>query len=147
LLFYKVVVFLNKKGLFSTGFLMSHEERMKKDKMFFVPANRGLELIRKDITTDFEDFPYKKVFQVSMEYLEEKTGLIFNWKGVKRIPVPTDKNQILKIRKIIDSADAAKAEKELRKGLIPEMRSIKVEEHITPAEEKHKQFKLNIILP
>ena len=95
--------------------------------------------------TVFTDFKYKKIFQVSIKYLEQQTGLNFSWKGVKQIQVPNDKNQIEKIRKIKDVRDAEKAEKILRAGFVPT--KLEAKAHVTDAEIKKKNFMLNIILP
>jgi DNA/RNA endonuclease G (NUC1) len=146
LLFYKVVVFPTKTGLFSTGFMMSHEQKMIEQKMFVKSQKKAnLEMMKAEVAQDFSDFKYKKVFQVNIKYLEEQTGLKFSWKGVTAIPVPNDKNQIKKIRKIKDSKEAAAAEKELRKGVAPKVLSI--EEELTLHEIKSKTYRLNIILP
>jgi len=146
LLFYKVVVFPSPAGLFATGFMMSHEQKMIEQKMFVTPKKRiAPELIKKEAAPDFSDFKYKKVFQVNIKYLEEQTGLNFTWRGVKSIPVPNDKNQVMKIRKIKDSKEAAEVEKKLRKGILPELKSSEAD--LTPYEIKNKTYKLNIILP
>ncbi|MFZ1453808.1 MAG: hypothetical protein WAT20_13965, partial [Ferruginibacter sp.] len=93
----------------------------------------------------FDDFPYKKVFQVNIDFLEKQTGLSFNWKGVKRIPVPNDKNQLMKISKIKDAGDAKKAETQLTRGFAP--KALTLDEELTEKEIKNKNFRLNIILP
>lgn len=103
LLFYKLIIFDTQDGLYSTAFIMSHEEKLKEQKMFATTDKKGkidaLEIL------PFSDFKYKKVFQVNINLLEEMTGLNFTWKGIKKISVPNDKNQIKKIRKIKDSSD------------------------------------------
>jgi len=145
LLFFKVIVFPTAKGLYTTGFMMSHEQKMIEQEMFVkLPVERGA-IARTIEEPRFDDFKYKKVFQVSIPFLEQQTGLNFSWKDVMPVAVPNDKNQIQKIEKIKDSKDAEEAERELRRGCIPKMREAK--EEITPREERTKNFKLNIILP
>ncbi|XZF12902.1 DNA/RNA non-specific endonuclease [Chitinophagaceae bacterium MMS25-I14] len=143
LLFYKVVVFMSSKGPYATAFMMSHEEKMIEDKLIQKPG--GMKMMAERFTPGFDDFKYKKVFQVNISYLEANTGLNFSWKNVKTIQVPDDKNQLLKIRKIKDAGDAARAEKKLVKGIVPE--TMKAEMDISPAEMKNKLFRLNMILP
>ena len=145
LLFYKVIVFPTPKGIFSTAFIMSHEQKMIEQKMFAV--GRGAVPAGTEIpeAPAFTDFKYKKVFQVNIKFLEEKTGLRFSWKGVKKILVPNDKNQIKKISMIKDASDAGKAEKELRRGIAPA--HLVKETDLTPHEIKNKTYRLNIILP
>ena len=62
----------------------------------------------------FDDFEYKKVFQINVGTLEKLTGLNFTWKGVQKLKLPVDKNQVLKIRSIKDAADA----RENSKGIV-----------------------------
>jgi endonuclease G len=145
LLFYKVVVFPTPKGLRSTAFVMSHEQRMIDQGMFLVP--RHLVMIESGEGVGiphFEDFKYRKVFQVSMKYLKELTGLNFSWRGIKAIKVPEDKNQVMKIRKIRDSADAASASRASRRNLSDP--AVMSEDDLTPAEVRSKSFKLNLFL-
>ncbi len=146
LLFYKVVVFPTPKGLYSTAFMMSHEQKLIEEKMFLKPPKSEMaEMITETTTPDFSDFIYKKVFQVNIKYLEKQTGLNFSWKAVKTIIVPNDKNQVKKIKKISDAKQASDAEKLLRKGIAPE--ALSIESDLTPHEIKNKTFKLNIIFP
>ncbi len=159
LLFFKVIVFPTTKGIYSTAFMMSHEQKMIEDEMFASgPQALG--------AGAFTDFPYKKVFQVNIPFLEKETGLKFSWPGVKKLVVPNVKNQIKKIKNIRDAADAKKAIKEnepeallrkieprkktaaraaLRKGLVPE--ALLTNADLTPKEIKHNKYKLNMILP
>lgn len=145
LLFYKVIVFSTIRGLYSTAFIMSHEQRMI-DQQMFVERKRAFVrgIAAKPVVPVFDDFKYRKVFQVNIRFLEEQTGLNFTWKGVKSIPVPNDKNQLKKIRKVTDSKEAAGLQQSLRRGVAP-VRSAKTD--LTPDEIKNKTHLLNIILP
>jgi DNA/RNA endonuclease G (NUC1) len=145
LLFYKVIIFPTSTGLYSTGFMMSHEQKMIEQNMFVIKPDTAERRAKSAAATDFADFKYKKVFQVNMKYLEQQTGLRFSWKGVKSIKVPNDKNQIIKIRKITDAKDAEKTEALLRKGIAPE--SLRSESDLSPLEIKNRSYSLNIILP
>ena len=145
LLFYKVIVFSSKKGIYSTAFMMSHEQKMIEQKMFI--QKPAIDNARFDLVgpaPNFTDFKYKKVFQVNIKYLEAASGLKFSWKGVKTIKVPADKNQVKKILEITNKDDAGKAEQLLRNGIVPV--GLEVEEEM-PGEEIIKHYRLNIILP
>lgn len=161
LLFFKVIIFPTTKGVYSTAFIMSHEKRMIEQKMFAGEpeglAGEGM----------FDDFKYRKVFQVNLSLLENETGLKFSWPGVKRIKVPNEKNQVKKIRSIRDAEDAKKAiktggmpeslsrkiqpskkdkaKKDLEKGLVPE--SLLSNANVTKKELKKGNYRLNLILP
>lgn len=117
LLFYKVVVFPTAVGLYCTGFMMSHEQRMKDQGMFVkVPARRNIP--KAATVNEFTDFKYKKVFQVNLKFLEKATGLKFRWPGVKSIQVPDDKNQLKKIRMTGSSRNIGKAVRKVKLNLI-----------------------------
>ena len=114
LLFFKVVVFMSKKGLYSTAFVMSHEKKMIEDNMFVRPApTRSL---AENLTESgfFNDFTYRRVFQVNIPFLEELSGLKFRWKGVKSIQVPEGKKMLEKIRQVGSAADAQVSRSALR---------------------------------
>jgi DNA/RNA endonuclease G (NUC1) len=159
LLFYKVIVFPTTKGVFSTAFVMSHAEKMIEDGLIAaVPEALGED-------EPFADFPYRKVFQVNVDFLEKESGLKFTWKGVKKVKVPNQKNQIKKIKSIKDAKEAAKAiktgaieslsnvkshekpeaRKAVRKGLVPE--ALLSNADVTAKELKQKKYKLNLVLP
>ncbi|HLF63164.1 MAG TPA: DNA/RNA non-specific endonuclease [Saprospiraceae bacterium] len=145
LLFYKVIVFPTPQGLKSTAFVMSHEQRMIEHGMFLTP--RRLVMIESGEgvgVSPFADFKYRKVFQVNIGYLEDLTGLHFTWRGIKAIKVSQDKNQVMKIRKIKNAADAKAASKVLRRGEAPP--SLLSDEDLTPAELRKKSYRLNIAL-
>lgn len=146
LLFFKIIVFATTKGLFSTGFLMSHEQRMIELGMLAKSGLvRGMREISRKAEPAFTDFKYKHVFQVNINYLEEQTGLNFTWPGVKPIAVPNDKNQIKKIGKIKTAKDAEKFKSTMRGFIIPDAHL--VEGDLTERDIKNKSFGLNIILP
>lgn len=160
LLFFKVIVFPTTKGLFSTAFMMSHEKRLIENRMI-AAAPQGLE------AGPFEDFPYRKVFQVDVSFLEKETGLKFTWPGVKKLKVPNVKNQVKKIKSIKNAKEAAKAiktgsfpeslsggmsdeerktaVKNIKKGLLPD--AFLSDADLTARELKQKKFKLNMVLP
>jgi DNA/RNA endonuclease G (NUC1) len=144
LLFYKVIVFPTPQGLKSTAFVMSHEQRMIEHGMFLTPRHVMIESGEGVGRSPFADFQYRKVFQVNIRYLEDLSGLNFRWRGVKSIKVPHDKNQVMKIRKIRNSADAKANSRALMTGDFP--RSLLIDEDLTPAEQRNKKFKLNIAL-
>lgn len=112
LLFYKIIVFMNKKGLYSTGFLMSHEKRLRALDMFV----RSRDLITE--SQPFSDFAYNQVFQVNMEDIESLTGMNFRWPGVSRVAVPLQKNRVQNIKSIGSSEDARKLQEARSKPLL-----------------------------
>ena len=135
LLFYKIIVFPTAKGLYTTGFVMSHEQKMIELGMFVpVIIKTGLRSVAKPPEAAFRDFKYKEVFQVNIDFIEGLTGLKFDWKGVKRIPVPNDKNQLKKI----SDAPSTKAGSGNTRGI--NMAN-------TETQGNTNSYKLNIILP
>ncbi|MBL7764826.1 MAG: DNA/RNA non-specific endonuclease [Chitinophagaceae bacterium] len=106
LLFFKVIVFEYKNKLYSTAFIMSHEQKLIEDKLIvpkMKPLSRGA--VSPEAVLAFNDYPYKKVFQVNIPTLETLSGLHFTWKGVNQISFPQEKNQIEKIKSIGSSDD------------------------------------------
>ena len=103
ILFFKVVVFSTEKGIYSTAFVMSHEKKIKELGIL----KEDLELLgREEPILEFSDFKYKKVFQVSVGLLEKQTGLNFTWKGVKKVKIKDEINQIEIIKETKDATDA-----------------------------------------
>lgn len=140
LLFYKVIVFIAPQGIFSTAFIMSHERKLRKDHLLVLPPG-----LTADTPDSFQDFKYKKVFQVNISLLEQLSGLDFSFPHVKKIKVPNDRNQVKAIREIEDAQDAAARERALRNGDVPTAAIIT--DDLTPGEIRENAFKLNIILP
>lgn len=144
LLFFKVILFATAKDIYATAFMMSHEQKMIEDGMIAISKSKaGMKAMKAKMP--FEDFKYRKVFQVNLPLLEEYTGLSFKWNGVKNIKVPNDKNQIQKIRKIKDAKDAHAANKALKRGIAP--KKLNPTTTLSTKEIKSKNFKLNIVLP
>jgi DNA/RNA endonuclease G (NUC1) len=140
-LFFKVIVFEYKTKLYATAFIISHKKRITDLNVKVMKALAGREIE----VMPFEDFEYKKVFQVGIDLLIKETGINFKWKNVIPVEVPENKNQIKKILEI-DSADDAKAAiKNLRKGVILE--SLNATNIISNNEIKTNKFYLNMILP
>ena len=103
ILFFKVVVFSTEKGIYSTAFVMSHEKKIKELGIL----KEDLELLGKtEPVLEFSDFKYKKVFQVSIGLLEKQTGLNFTWRGVKKVKIKDNINQIQIIKDTKDATDA-----------------------------------------
>jgi endonuclease G len=107
-LFFKVVVFSTEKGIYSTAFVMSHEKRIMEMDIIEKKMDR---VGKAETPSDFSDFKYKKVFQISMDLLEKETGLNFSWKGVKKLQI---KDQINQIQIIKDTKNADEAGNELK---------------------------------
>lgn len=93
LLFFKVIVFEHEKILYSTAFIMSHEEKLREDKLLVkTAARRGA--AKAETAMAFQDFPYKKVYQVNVPEVEKLSGMSFSWKGVRAIKIADDKNEV-----------------------------------------------------
>ncbi len=121
LLFWKVIIFQWEGQFWATGFMMSHEKRLRDDLKILIYPEAPKKLIRKVGPEIFSDFKYKKVFQVNLDLIEEHTGLNFKWKKVKRVEIPVDALQLKKIGDISSVGDI--------KGL------------------KKKKVRLNMVLP
>jgi endonuclease G len=142
LLFYKVIVFVNKKGLFSTGFIMSHEKRLRELDMFVHKPTRDLTAE----TQPFNDFSYNHVFQVNIREIEKLTGYNFAWPNVTTVPVTMEKNRLENIKSIGSSADA----KKLQAATVPRTRGAIPDNSITDALTETVdggEVQLNLILP
>jgi endonuclease G len=122
LLFWKVIVFKWKDQLWCTGFIMSHEKRLRDDlKILIYPKAPQKFNEKPDL---FKDYKYKQVFQVNLSLVEKHTGLKFKWQNVKRLKIPTD---ALQLKKISDTGSVDDIEKNAGK--------------------KKKVGKLNMVLP
>ena len=116
LMFWKVVVFKKKDGIYATAFVMSHEKRLREMNLV---KDKKKKVIR-DVTAPdeeeaFLDFPYKKVFQVNLELVEKLTGFKFLWKKVKRVVVPDDKLQLKTIAATATTDEAKAISRDARK--------------------------------
>jgi hypothetical protein len=143
-MFYKVIVFPAGNTIYATAFIMSHEQKMLELNMFVTELKPGMREIKMPKLV-FTDFPYKKVFQVNVDFLENETGLNFKWAGVKRLTVPNNKNQLKKISKIKDADDAKKTSGRLTRAITTTL--ITTDEDVTEREIKNKNFRLNVIMP
>lgn len=116
LMFWKVVVFKKKDGIYATAFVMSHEKRLREMNLV---KDKKKKVIRDVTALDdeeaFLDFPYKKVFQVNLELVEKLTGYKFLWKKVKRVAVPNDKLQLKTIANTTSSDDAKAISRDARR--------------------------------
>jgi hypothetical protein len=135
-----VIVFHAWESLFSTAFMMSHEKKLIEDNMLVTPPPQRR--VRGRIEAGFfNDFPYRKVFQVNIPFLERQTGLNFSWRGVNQVTVPEGKKLVEMIKGIGNAADAKEAAK---RG-----RAIRGARLVQPTEQdlQTDNFVLNIILP
>jgi len=140
LLFFKVIVFQSVKGFYSTAFMMSHEKKMIEDNMFVKPPPvRRVRGLAPEVGY-FIDFKYKKVFQVNITFLEQYSGLKFQWKGVKPVIVPEEKRLLEKIKSIKDAADA-------KKHLARNIPLQTTRQDVTKRELETGQYLVNMILP
>jgi DNA/RNA endonuclease G (NUC1) len=138
LLFFKVILFPSNNKLYSTAFIMSHEKRLREHRMF-APEREGMRELKPPPI--FDDYPYKKVFQVNIPLLENLSGLQFNWKGVERVTVAEDKKVIQLIKGVSSAAEAKEAIR--TRSLKPGMRLVEA----TEADLEKPGFVLNITLP
>lgn len=144
LLFFKVIIFPTPLGLRSTAFLMSHEQRMIEQRMFLTSPLEMLESGEGVGIPHFNDFKYRKVFQVGLTLLEDLTGLNFSWPGVKRVRIPDDKQLVQKIRKVRDAKDAKKHLEGRR--FSRQIGWERSDADLTPREMKTKDFRLTLRL-
>lgn len=143
LLFYKVILFPTPKGIRSTAFLMSHEQRMIEQHMFVEDPLEMFESGTGVGVKEFFDFAYRKVFQINLGLLEDLTGLDFKWRGVKRINVPGDKLQVQVIRKVRDAKDAKDADDVLE--VARNVKGVVQDRDLTSNEMKKKDYLLTIV--
>jgi endonuclease G len=82
--FWKVIYYPNKRGLNAVGFMMSHTRLLLQDgTVTFKEADVQAPLSPAAVTTDFfMNFKYDSVYQVKVEFIQEKTGLKFMLKNV-----------------------------------------------------------------
>jgi endonuclease G, mitochondrial len=136
-----VIAFASAGKIFSTAFLMSHEKKLIEDDMLATPPPVKRTRGREPEIGFFNDFPYRKVFQVNIPFLEKQTGLRFSWSGVTGIIVPEGKKLIEMIKGVGNTAEAKAAAKRggtLRGGSL-----------VQPTDEdlSSDKFLLNITLP
>ena len=103
ILFFKVVVFRTEKRIYSTAFVMSHEKRILELDIIDKTSDR---FEKAETPTFFSDFKYKKVFQINIDLLEKETGLTFSWKGVKKLKIKDQINQLQLIKEIKNADEA-----------------------------------------
>lgn len=132
LLFWKVIVFQWEDRLWCTGFIMSHEKRLKDDLdiLVYPPPKKKAKKKAAKPPEVFDDYKYKKVFQVSMPVIEELSGLKFRWKYIRRLQVPDDKMQLQTIKNTSSASDIKKSAKKKKKTT-----------------KKKSKLRLNMILP
>ena len=138
LLFFKVIVFPSNNKVYATAFIMSHEKRLREHKMFS-PEREGMRELKPPPL--FDDYPYRKVFQVNIPMLEELSGLRFQWNGVEHLTVPENRKLVQLIKGVSSAAEAKDAIR--TRSLKPGMRLVEA----TEADLDKPGFVLNIILP
>ncbi len=141
LLFFKVIIFMRNKKLYSTAFVISHEKKLLEKKM--ISSGKKVRIVRGKEPEYFVDYPFKKVFQVNMEFLSRKTGLDFSWPGVTPMVVPKDGKQMEKI-KLVGNADDAK--RAIRGGHVHATMKV-IDSDVTKTELYKQNYTLNMILP
>jgi DNA/RNA endonuclease G (NUC1) len=141
LLFYKVILFAANGKIFSTAFMMSHEKKLIEDGMFAqAPPVKRMRGAEQEVGF-FTDFPYRKVFQVNIPFLEKHTGLRFSWTGVTPITVPEQKKLIELITGIGNTEEAKVAAK---RGMTPRGATLVEAKEDDLSSDK---FLLNVTLP
>ncbi|MEP6725975.1 MAG: DNA/RNA non-specific endonuclease [Bacteroidota bacterium] len=76
--FWKVVYYRNHKGLNAVGFMMSHTQLLLQDGTVTFKKDAVREMVKPAPTDDFfMDYKYDSVYQVRVEFIQEKTGLKF----------------------------------------------------------------------
>jgi hypothetical protein len=85
--------------------MMSHEKRLRDDLKILIYPKKPKRISKAAGPVIFNDFKYKKVFQVNLDLIEKHTGLRFKWKKVKRVEIPVDALQLKKIGGITSATD------------------------------------------
>ena len=76
--FWKIVYYPNEKGLNAVGFMMSQTDLLLQDKTVTFKSTGVKEMIAPLPSEDlFMDYKYDSVYQVRVEFIQEKTGLRF----------------------------------------------------------------------
>ncbi|MEO6315623.1 MAG: DNA/RNA non-specific endonuclease [Chitinophagaceae bacterium] len=92
--FWKVIYYANQKGLNAVGFMMSHTKLLLKDGTVSFKKSRVRGMVAPAPADDFfMSYKYDAVYQVRVEFIQEKTGLKFMLNKV-HLPyqVKTEKN-------------------------------------------------------
>ena len=76
--FWKVVYYPNQKGLNAVGFMMSQSKLLLKDGTVTLKAAGAKEMAAPPLADNlFMDYKYDSVYQVRVEFIQEKTGMRF----------------------------------------------------------------------
>ena len=76
-IFWKVVYYPNQKGLNAVGFMMSHTKLLLQDGTVTYKKDAVKGAVQAAPDMFFNDFHYDSVYQVRVEFIQEKTGLKF----------------------------------------------------------------------
>jgi endonuclease G len=111
--FWKIVYYPNQKGLNAVGFMMSHTKLLLQDGTvtFKKEAVRGMAAAQA-ADDFFMDYKYDSVYQVRVEFIQEKTGLHFMLNKV-HLPyqVNTEKDLLYKRIEVLPGRAIAAAKK------------------------------------
>ena len=108
--FWKVVYYPNANGLNAAGFMMSHKQLLIQDGT--VTYNRGVfsaPHMKKAAEDFFNDYDYRSVYQVKVEFIQEQTGLKFMLHNVSLPYQAGDKKEIIYKRIEVERKKAAGA--------------------------------------
>jgi endonuclease G, mitochondrial len=83
-IFWKVIYYPNKRGLNAVGFMMSHTQLLLQDGTVTFQETAVKDSLAPSVAAPdlFMDFKYDAVYQVKVEFIQEKTGLQFMLKNV-----------------------------------------------------------------
>jgi endonuclease G len=80
--FWKIVYYVNGRGLNAVGFMMSQTELLLKEGTVTFKKSAVREIAASASDEYFMDYKYDSVYQVRVEFIQEKTGLQFMLKNV-----------------------------------------------------------------
>lgn len=112
--FWKIVYYPNQKGLNAVGFMMSHTQLLLQDgTVTFKKAAVREAVAAQPADNFFMDYKYDAVYQVRVEFIQEKTGLHFMLNKV-HLPyqVNTEKDLLYKRIEVLPGRAMAAAKKE-----------------------------------
>jgi endonuclease G len=94
--FWKVIYYANAKGMNAVGFMMSHKQLLLKEKTVTFDKSEIKSLsLKKAAENHFMDYKYDAVYQVTLDFIQQETGLTFMLNGVNLPYQKEEKKEIV----------------------------------------------------
>lgn len=100
LFFFKIIVFSHNKKLHATAFVMSQYKRALELELISKKTKPVSRAMVREKSEPFSDYQHREVFQVSIDLIEDYTGLNFKWKAVNRIAIKSDEHKLQEIARL-----------------------------------------------